>query len=49
MNESHKLGKLKNRLVRCKKKLVDENTNSDQKSRIHQRISELETELKGKV
>ncbi len=42
MNQSHKLGKLKNRLNRCKKRLSDKEISSEQRNRILQRLAELE-------
>lgn len=46
MNEGHKLGKLRNRLNRCKKRLSDKDLPGEQRSRLVQRISELERVLK---
>lgn len=46
MNTGHKLGKLRNRLSRCKKRLSDKDLPGEQRSRIAQRVSELERELK---
>ena len=45
MNESHKTGKLKNRLNRCKKRLSDKELPSEQRSRISQRLAELEAQF----
>ena len=42
MNQAHKLGKLKNRLSRCKKRLSDKDLPSEQRSRVQQRLAELE-------
>jgi len=42
MNTAHKLGKLKNRLNRCKKRLSDKEISSEQRGRLVQRQSELE-------
>ena len=41
MNEAHKLGKLKNRLSRCTKRLADKEIPMDQRARISQRQAEL--------
>ena len=46
MNASHKIGKLRNRLNRLKRRLSDKELPSDQRGRIVQRQSELERELK---
>jgi hypothetical protein len=48
MNESHKLGKLKNRLNRCKKRLTVKELTSEQRLRISQRLAELEAQLNKK-
>jgi len=48
MNAAHKIGKLKNRLNRLKKRLSDKDLPSEQRSRITQRLSELEAELNTK-
>lgn len=42
MNETHIEGKLKNRLNRCKKRLSDKALPSEQRTRVQQRLSELE-------
>lgn len=42
MNETHKIGKLRNRLNRCKKKLTDKDLGHEQKSKLVSRVSELE-------
>jgi len=46
MNEKHKIGKLKNRLNRLKKRLADKELPSDQRIRVSQRLAELEQQLK---
>ena len=46
MNDSHKLGRKKNRLNRCRKRLSDKYLGSDQRNKIIQRQAELEFELK---
>jgi len=46
MNASHKVGKLRNRLNRCKKRLSDKDLPSQQRKAIEQRQYELERELK---
>jgi len=46
MNAAHKLGKLKNRLNRCKKRLSDKELPTEQRGRIVQRQSELEQQLR---
>ena len=45
MNVAHKIGKLRNRLSRCKKRLSDKDLPGEQRSRIQQRMAELESEL----
>ena len=45
MNTAHKIGKLRNRLSRCRKRLSDEGLPIEQRSRISQRAAELETEI----
>lgn len=42
MNTAHKLGKLRNRLNRCKKRLSDKDLPGEQRGRLVQRQSELE-------
>jgi hypothetical protein len=46
MNAAHKVGKLKNHLNRCKKRLSDKDLPSDQRGRLVQRSAELEREVK---
>jgi hypothetical protein len=46
MNEAHKIGKLRNRLKRCTKRLTSKELGSDQRNRIIQRQGELERLLK---
>ena len=46
MNTAHKVGKLKNRLARCKKRLSDKDLPASQRNQIEQRLAELERELK---
>ncbi len=46
MNTAHKVGKLRNRLNRCKKRLTDKDLPSQQRKEIEQRLYELERELK---
>ena len=48
MNQAHILGKKRNRLSRCNKRLSSKELGSDQRSRIIQRQSELERELNSK-
>ena len=48
MNAAHKTGKLKNRLNRLKKRLSDKDLPLEQKSRISQRLSELEFQFSQK-
>lgn len=48
MNESEILGRKRNRLNRCKKRLTDKELTTDQRSRISQRMVELEIELNKK-
>ena len=48
MNESEKLGRKKNRLNRCRKRLTDKDLPSEQRNRISQRAVELEVELNKK-
>jgi hypothetical protein len=45
MNAAHKIGKLKNRLNRLKKRLADKDLPSDQRSRVTQRLAELESQV----
>lgn len=45
MNVAHKIGKLRNRLSRCKKRLTDKEMPGDQRARVQQRAAELEAEL----
>ena len=45
MNVGHKLGKIRNRIGRCKKRLGDKDLPSEQRSRISQRLAELEATL----
>ncbi|HOT89042.1 MAG TPA: hypothetical protein PL028_05830 [Bacteroidales bacterium] len=45
MNESHKIGKKRNRLNRCRKRLSSKELTSMQRIALEQRASELETEL----
>lgn len=42
MNAAHKVGLLKNRLNRCKKRLTDKDLPAEQRSRVSQRLAELE-------
>ena len=42
MNETHKTNKLKNRLNRCKKKLSEKDLPSEQRTKVQQRLAELE-------
>jgi hypothetical protein len=46
MNAAHKIGRLRNRLNRCKNKLTDKELGHDQRTRLTTRISELEKLLK---
>lgn len=46
MNESHKTGKLKNRLNRCNKQLSNKDITASQRTSLVQRISELRLTLK---
>jgi hypothetical protein len=46
MNEAHKIGKLKNRLKRCQKRLAVKELGLDQRARVVQRQAELERLLK---
>jgi hypothetical protein len=48
MNNAHKLGKLRNRLNRCKKRLTDKMLTTEQRSMISSREAELKLELKVK-
>lgn len=48
MNTTHKAGKLKNRLNRCKKRLNDKDIPVEQKHRLSQRVLELEDQLSEK-
>ena len=48
MNQAHKTGKLKNRLNRLKKRLLDENLPIEQKDRISKRLTELEVKKSDK-
>lgn len=45
MNQGHKVGKIRNRVGRCKKRLADKDLPSEQRSRVSQRLAELEAEL----
>ena len=45
MNESHKLNKLRNRLNRCKKRLSSKELTSEQRTRVQQRLAELEVQV----
>ena len=42
MNEKHKTNRLKNRLNRCKKRLSDKDLPSEQRTKVQQRLAELE-------
>lgn len=46
MNASHIIGKKKNRFNRCRKRLTDKELPTDQRSRVSQRMAELQLELK---
>jgi hypothetical protein len=46
MNAAHIVGKKRNRLKRCQKRLSSKELGTEQRSRIIQRQSELERELK---
>ncbi len=46
MNSNHKIGKLRNRLRRCGKRLASKELGSDQRVRVEQRQSELTQYLK---
>lgn len=46
MNTAHKVGKLRNRLKRCGKRLSSKELGSEQRNRIIQRQSELERQFK---
>ena len=46
MNLGHILGRKRNRLSRCGKRLASKDLTADQRNRITQRASELERELK---
>ena len=48
MNTAHIIGKKKNRLNRCQKRLASKELVADQRNRITQRQSELIQELSGK-
>lgn len=45
MNAAHKVGKLKNRLNRCKKRLSDKELVTVQRNQITQRLTELEIQF----
>jgi hypothetical protein len=45
MNQGHILGKKRNRLSRCHKRLASKEITADQRNRLSQRVSELELEL----
>ncbi len=45
MNLAHILGKKRNRLGRCNKRLADKELTAEQRSRISQRAAELTAEL----
>ena len=45
MNAGHILGRKRNRLGRCRKRLASKDLVSEQRMRIAQRASELESEL----
>jgi len=42
MNEEHKTNKLRNRLNRCKKRLSDKDLPAEQRTKVQQRLAELE-------
>jgi hypothetical protein len=42
MNEEHKINKLRNRMNRCKKRLSDKDLPLEQRSKVSQRLAELE-------
>ena len=42
MNTEHKTNNLKNRLNRCKKRLSDKDLPSEQRTKVQQRLAELE-------
>jgi hypothetical protein len=46
MNNAHKVGKLRNRLKRCQKRLSNKELPIDQRGRVIQRQSELTQQLK---
>jgi hypothetical protein len=46
MNKAHALGKLRNRLKRCQKRLADKELGGEQRTRLVQRQSELTQLLK---
>jgi len=46
MNAAHILGRKRNRLGRCNKRLSSKELTAEQRNRIVQRASELERELK---
>ena len=45
MNTAHKVGKLRNRLNRLKKRLSDKDLPTVQRSQISQRLAELESQV----
>ena len=49
MNTAHKIGRLKNRLNRCKIKLSDKDLGHEQRTKLVSRVSEIELQLKNVV
>ena len=48
MNEAHKIGKKRNRLARCQKRLTSKELTAEKRNNIIQRAANLKLELGGK-